>query len=35
LGVWRREVVDEPLWFDNFVRNKIGQPQAGPGARSA
>jgi len=35
LRIWRREVVDEPSGFDNFVWNKIGQPQAGPGARSA
>jgi hypothetical protein len=34
LRIWRREVVDEPM-FDNFVWNKIGQPQAGPEARSA
>ena len=35
LGIWRREVVDEPLWFDKIVWNNFGQPQAGPEARSA
>jgi hypothetical protein len=28
-------VVDEPLRVDKIVRNNFGQPQAGPGARSA
>ena len=27
--------MDKPSRFDNFVWNKIGQPKAGPGARSA
>jgi hypothetical protein len=25
----------KPLGFDKFVRNKFGQPQAGPAARNA
>jgi hypothetical protein len=33
--IWRREGVDELSRFDKFVRNKFGQPKAGPGAHSA
>jgi hypothetical protein len=35
LHIWRREKCGRTPWFDKFVRNKFGQPQAGPGARSA
>ncbi len=35
LRIWRRERCGRTLRFDKFVRNKFGQPQAGPGARSA
>src|SRR6185312_2959440 len=35
LRIWRREVVDEPSRVRQFCLEHCGQPQAGPGARSA